>query len=181
MTDPTKHFLQIQSKKLRLSADLHRINKIADLTIYPSLIPRELDEIFGSIQIFTSSNDSLLQIPFYSRIFHGSLDFFVNETMFYCSPTTKCEPVRLFNRFDFDLAVTNISIDQIDLVSNYLQIELPSSIVFLKPNVSSELFCVVVKNVSSNFFNMKINVEIFTNLSSFNLNFYLYNGLLTVS
>lgn len=135
MTNKLKDFITVQTKKLHVPSDVHRTNKIADLTIHPTLIPKEMDQIQGFVQVYTTSssnqNESVLQIPLYSRILHGSLDFLNMETMFYINSNphssgieerNPCQPIRLLNRFDVTLAVTNITVAQLGSLSEYVQV-----------------------------------------------------------
>lgn len=126
----------MQTKRLSVPVNLHRYNKIADLTVHPQRIPRDVDEIHEFIQFFTSSdrNESALQIPFYSRVLHGSLDYVRTETMFDMSlwkkqrstaETSKCHSVHVINRFSTDIAVLNITSSYSGQLDDYVQVRDP--------------------------------------------------------
>ena len=128
-----KDFVTVQTKRLSIPANLHRYNQIADLTIHPQRIPTDVEQIDDHIHFYTSSNrnESALQIPFYSRVVHGSLDYVRSETMFDVSllttqrstqETSKCHPVQVINRFASNIAVLNITTNQPELLAGYVQV-----------------------------------------------------------
>ena len=128
-----KDYVTVQTKRLSVPVNLHRYNQIADLTIHPQRIPGDVDEIHAFIHFFTSSNrnESALQIPFYSRVLHGSLDYVRTETMFDMSlwkkqrstaEISKCHSVHVVNRFSTNIAVLNISSSHSGKLDDYVQV-----------------------------------------------------------
>jgi hypothetical protein len=205
-------YLLVNFQAIEVPADIHRTNKIADMTVHPHRIPAHLEQIDGFVRIHSLSSSQrahVLQIPFFSRVFHGSLDYVKSETMFYIPPgiddsSSKCQPIRLINRFRTTIALVNISKSPPEHLSKHVQVggvdgratsshvtcrftlEITrlSSDSYLRPNQLAELLCISVRNssaLSKSFSNIQVIVEIHTNLSTFNLPIHLYNGLLNVS
>lgn len=109
--------------------DIHRWNKVAELTLHSSLIDDDVKSIYGTIQIFTlpSIHDAVsLEIPFYTTILHGSLEYERQSTYFYISSNNstneECRSIEFTNRFDVPMAISNISTDKIDLLSQYVKV-----------------------------------------------------------
>jgi hypothetical protein len=125
----------VQTKRLSVPVNLHRYSQIAEITIHPQRIPTDVEQIDEYVNLFTSSNrkDSALQIPFYSRVVHGSLDYVRAETMLDMSSssskkshstaeTSKCRPVHVINRFRTNIAVLNVSSSHPELLASYVEV-----------------------------------------------------------
>lgn len=119
-----------------MSPDVHRWHQVAELTLHPSLIPKDITSIYGSVQIEThpSIDDPVtLEIPYQATILHGSLDYDHQSTYFYISSsssskekTEECRMIEFFNRFNVPITIFNVSTDQSDLLSLYLKVKLSS-------------------------------------------------------
>jgi hypothetical protein len=187
-----RDYITIRYKHLQISPDIHRLNQIADITIHPNLIPDNIEHIHGYVEVYTSMNNEkpILKIPFDERILHGSLDFKKEETHFFISnnelnnkQNELCQPIRVFNRYNTPISVYNITINNFELLSKYIQVKIPSSFFYLYPDQWNELLCITLLKQSLSFVpfnNIQTIIDVYTNLSYFNFPIRLYNGFLNV-
>ena len=134
MTYTTIHY-----EKVQVPAGLHHLTKIADLTIHPHLIPKEIKRIRGSVQIYTSSSynshEPTLQIPFRASVIHGSMDYDKESTYIYIPSSSKdvsnekkkdeCRQIQFMNRFTIPIAIYNTTTDKSELLSQYIKVNSP--------------------------------------------------------
>ena len=120
--------MSIRYKTIQIPPDIHRLNQIAEITIHPNLIPKDLESLQGEIEVYTSSNNRTaeLKIPFAERILYGSLDFNRNETYFFLSnqsEITQCQSIRVLNRFNTSISVYNVTINNLERISDYIHVK----------------------------------------------------------
>lgn len=128
MTGDYRDYLTVHSKRLPIPPDLYRLSQIADVIVHWNLIPREIQRIYGHIEMYTSMNseEPTLRIPFDEQVLHGSLDYQKEETYFFISnenPSNECGPIRVFNQYDVPLVVYNITINKLKLLSKYIEVK----------------------------------------------------------
>ncbi|CAF0885194.1 unnamed protein product [Adineta steineri] len=186
-----RKYITIQYKTLPIPPGIHRLNQIAELTIHPTLIPTSIKQIHGYVQVYIlSTNEKLaIEIPFDETVIHGSLDYDKDNTYIYISSSNnefnneECRPISFVNLYNMPIAIYNITTVDQELLSSYINITYPSSLVYLYPNQWKELVCVTVKEPSlSNVLstNIQATIDIHSNLSTFHFVVFLYNGFLTV-
>jgi len=135
VTEEHRNYITIHYKNLQIPPDIHRLNRIAEITIHPKLIPDHIQHIQGYVQVYTSSNteEPMLEIPFDEIILHGSLDYEKENTLFHIPSsnnelinenTEKCRPVRIMNGFNIPLSVYNITVNNAESLSQYIKVKI---------------------------------------------------------
>ena len=135
MTQEHRNYITVHYKNLQIPPDIHRLNRIAEITIHPQLIPGNIQHIQGYVQVYTSSNNEepVLEIPFDEIILHGSLDYDKENTRFYISSsnnellngnTEQCRPIRFLSRYNLPLSVYNITTNNAEALSPYIKVKI---------------------------------------------------------
>ena len=139
MTEATTNYVTVRHENVLIPGGIHRLSKIADLTIYPHLIPADVKRVRGSVQVYTISPGSstrrepALQIPFRATILHGSLDYDKETTYFYIGPSStksidekkqECRSIKFMNRFDESMVIFNVTTDKVDLLSQFVKVKM---------------------------------------------------------
>ena len=134
MTTKNINYVSIHYENVLIPPDIHRWNKVAELTLHLSLISDDIKSIDGTVQIYTlpSINDAVsLEIPFHATILHGSLEYDRSSTYFFISSsslpsisssTEECRLMEFTNRFNVPITIFNISTDKSDLLSQYIKV-----------------------------------------------------------
>ncbi|CAF4170376.1 unnamed protein product [Rotaria sp. Silwood2] len=194
VTPEHRNYITVHFKSLPIPPDIHRLNQIADITIHPNLIPNDIHEIYGYVQVYTSLNNEepVLEIPFQETILHGSLHYKKEDTFFYIPSLNhalandnikQCQSIKLLNQYNTPISVYNVTVNKLELLSQFVKIEHRSSFSYLYPEQWSELLCVThLKQSSSSvpFSNIQTVIDVHTNISNFIIPIYLYNGFLSV-
>ncbi|CAF1175327.1 unnamed protein product [Rotaria sp. Silwood1] len=195
VTPEHKNYITIHFKNLPIPSDIHRLNQIADVTIHPNLISNNIHYINGYIQVYSLSNNEefVLEIPFHETILHGSLHYKKEDTFFYISSSNhesvndnikQCQSIKLLNQYNIPISVYNITVNKLELLSQFVKIEHRLSFFYLYPEQWSELLCIthLKQSLSSvPFTNIQTSIDIHTNISNFIIPIYLYNGFLSVN
>lgn len=132
------NYATVHYEKVQVPAGVHHLTKVAELTINPQLVPKEIKRIRGSVQIYTlssttSSNNEepTLQIPFRATVIHGSLDYDKETTYIYIPPPSadssngkkdECRPIKFINQFKVPLIIYNVTTDKPELLSQYVHV-----------------------------------------------------------
>jgi hypothetical protein len=119
-------------------AGIHHLTKIAELTIHPQLIPKDVKRVRGSVQIYTLSSTSssnseepILQVPFRATVIHGSVDYDKETTYIYIPSSSidssrgkkeECRAIKFINQFNVPLIIYNVTMDKTELLSQYIKV-----------------------------------------------------------
>ena len=102
----------------------------------PSLIPKDLKRIRGSVQVYTLSSmnnaEPSLQIPFRANVIHGSIGYDKEQTYIYIPSSSigssnekkkdECRSIKFFNQFDRPLIIYNVTTDKPELLAQYIKV-----------------------------------------------------------
>ncbi len=121
-----------------MPAGIHHLTKIAELTIHPQLIPKDVKRVRGSVQIYTLSSTSssnseepILQVPFRATVIHGSVDYDKETTYIYIPSSSidssrgkkeECRAIKFINQFNVPLIIYNVTMDKTELLSQYIKV-----------------------------------------------------------
>ncbi|CAF1157024.1 unnamed protein product [Adineta ricciae] len=185
--DEHQNYMTVSYKTLPVPADIYRLNRIAEITLYPSLIPTDIQHLTGDVQVYTTNDEQpRLRIPFDEIVYHGLVDYEKENTRFFIPSPNRddCQPIKFINRYNIPLSVYNITIDNPERLSPYIEMGAFSSILYLYPNQWTELLCINLRQQSLSttpFINVQTALNVHTNLSSFPFPIYLYNGFLSLN
>lgn len=117
--------MTVSYKTLPVPSDVHYLNLIAEITLHPSLIPTNIQHLTGDVQVYAiDDKQPRLRIPFDEIIHHGLVDY-EKENMRFFIPSTNhddCQPIKFINRYNIPLSVYNITIDNPELLSPYVEV-----------------------------------------------------------
>ncbi|CAF3323967.1 unnamed protein product [Rotaria sp. Silwood1] len=133
VTTANTNYITVHYEKVQIPTGIHHLTKIADLTLNPYSIPKEITRIRGSVEIYTSfyNDEPILRIPFRATVLHGSLDYDTEAVQFYIPSSSidssndkkdECRPIKIMNRFNTSIVIYNISMDKMDQLSPYINV-----------------------------------------------------------
>ncbi len=136
MTLTNVNYVTVHHEKVQVPSGIHHLTKIAELTIHPQLIPKDIKRIRGSVQVYTLNNaEPSLQIPFRANVIHGSIGYDKETTLIYIpsssttdssneKKTDECRPIKFFNQFNIPLIIYNATTDKPELLSQYIKVKI---------------------------------------------------------
>jgi hypothetical protein len=141
------NYVTVHHEKVQVPVGIHHLTKIAELTIHPQSIPKDVKRIRGSVQIYTLSSlnnaEPTLQIPFRANVIHGSIGYEKETTLIYIPSSSsidsstnekkkdECRPIKFYNQFNLPLIIYNATTDKPELLSQYIKVNIISIIFFL--------------------------------------------------
>ncbi|CAF2702202.1 unnamed protein product [Rotaria sp. Silwood2] len=195
VTTANINYVTVHYEKAPIPNGIYHLTKIADLTLHPHLIPKDITRIRGSVEIYVLSSyneEPILRIPFRATVLHGSLDYDTEAIHFYIPSSSidssndkknECRSIKLMNRFNTSMVMYNISMDKMDQLSQYIDIKFASQYVYANPGQTIFPFCIsILKQLSStsSLITLEATITMHTNLSFFHMPIYLYSGLLNL-
>ncbi|CAF3551098.1 unnamed protein product [Rotaria sordida] len=185
------NYVTVHYEKVQIPTGIHQLTKIADLTINPYSIPKEITRIRGSVEIYPLSSytdEPILRIPFRATILHGSLDYDREATYFYIPSSSidssndkkeECRQIKLVNRFNTTMVIYNVTVDKMDQLSQYMNLKFSSPYIYADPGQAISPACVnILKQSSPSLVTLESTLTLHTNLSFFHMPIYLFSGLL---
>ena len=115
----------VSYKTLPVPANIYHLNLIAEITLYPSSIPTDIQHLTGDVQVYTTDDEQpRLRIPFDEIVYHGLVDYEKENTRFFIPSANRddCQPIKFINRYTIPLSVYNITIDNPELLSPYIEV-----------------------------------------------------------
>ncbi|CAF4461293.1 unnamed protein product [Rotaria socialis] len=200
VTVANMNYATVNHEKVQVPTGIYHLTKIAELTIHPHLIPRDMTRLRGSVEVYSSSSSSsslndeepALRIPFRATVLHGSLDYDKEATYFYIPSLStdesydkieQCRPIKLINRFNTSMVMYNATTDATGLLLQYMNIKFYSPYVYVRPGESVFPVClnILKQTVSTaSLITLEASIILHTNLSFFHMPIHLYRGLLNI-
>jgi hypothetical protein len=137
LTIPNANYVTVHHEKVQVPIGIHHLTKIAELTIHPQSIPKDIKRLRGSVQIYTlNSVEPTLQIPFRANVIHGSIGYEKETTLIYIPSSStdssstndkkkeECRPIKFYNQFNLPLIIYNATTDKPELLSQYIKVNI---------------------------------------------------------
>ncbi len=138
VTVANTNYATVHRERIQVPPGIHHLTRVAELTIHPQLVPKDIKRIRGSVQIYTLSSTSssnseepTLQIPFRATVIHGSLDYDKETTYIYIPSSSidssngkkeECRAIKFINQFNVPIIIYNVTTDKTELLSQYIKV-----------------------------------------------------------